>query len=209
MSFYYYFFYFPSWKKVRRERRCGGSFEDCDLSDCAETASTISTITVSDNDPGSDSSSDDELWYRPRLNPKMSATASAARREIIVSLRIIRRQERVLEEMRLRTIQIREATEQRRQELAELRAARARREAAAAANMAAVQSEEPGQDVEPPKEAEEAAPVADMAAAMAEEPEQQVETSTETEEAQRLQEATTETDGKEDLKDAEFDNNKK
>ena len=72
-----------------------------------------------------------------------------------------------------------------------------------------MQSEEPGQDVEPPKEAEEAAPVADMAVAMAEEPEQQVETSTETEEAQRLQEATTETDGKEDLKDAEFDNNEK
>ena len=38
-----------------------------------------------------------------------------------------------------------------------------------------------------------------MAAAMAEEPEQQVETSTETEEAE----------GKEDLKDAEFDNNEK
>ena len=48
-----------------------------------------------------------------------------------------------------------------------------------------------------------------MAAAMAEEPEQQVETSTETEEAQRVQESTTETEGKEDLKDAEFDNNKK
>ena len=84
---------------------------------------------------------------------------------------------------------------------------RARREAAAAANMA--EAEAPGQDVEPPIEAEEAAPAADMAAAMAEAPGQEVETSTETEEAQRLQDATTETDGKEDLKDTEFDNNKK
>ena len=206
---FYYFWYFPSWKKARQGRRCGRSFEHCNELDCIETASSISTITVSSSGSDSDTSTEEEAWFTPRLNPKLSASVSAARRENIMLLRIVRRQEEVLEEMRLRIIQIREATEQRRAELAELRAARARREAAAAANMAAAEAEAPGQDVEPPIEAEEAAPAADMAAAMAEAPEQEVETSTETEEAQRLQDATTETDGKEDLKDTEFDNNKK
>ena len=148
MHFYYYFWYFPSWKKARQERRCGRSFEQCNDPDCVETASSISTITVSSSGSDSDTSTEDEAWFRPRLNPKMSASASAARRENIMLLRIVRRQEEVLEEMRLRIIQIREATEQRRAELAELRAARARREAAAAADAAAAEAEAPGQEVE-------------------------------------------------------------
>ena len=180
---FYYFWYFPSWKKARQGRRCGRSFEHCNELDCIETASSISTLTGSSSGTDSDTSTEEEAWFAPRLNPKLSASVSAARRENIMLRRIIRRQDEILEEMRLRIIQIREATEQRRAELAELRAARARREAAAAAGMAAAEAEAPGQDVE---------------------------TSTEAEEAQREQDATTtETDGKEDLKDPEFDNNKK
>ena len=180
---YYYFWYFPSWKKARQGRRCGRSFEHCNELDCIETASSISTLTGSSSGSESDTSTEEEAWFAPRLNPKLSASVSAARRENIMLRRIIRRQDEILEEMRLRIIQIREATEQRRAELAELRAARARREAAAAADAAAAEADAPGQEVE---------------------------TTTEAADAQRDQDATTtETDGSEVSKDPEFDNNKK
>ena len=68
---------------------------------------------------------------------KADASADSIRHENIILRRIIRRQDEVLEEMRLRTLQIQEATAQRRAELEQLRAARARREAAAAEAAAA------------------------------------------------------------------------
>ena len=180
---YYYFWYFPSWKKARQGRRCGRSFEHCNELDCIETASSISTLTGSSSGTDSDTSTEEEAWFAPRLNPKLSASVSAARRENIMLRRIIRRQDEILEEMRLRIIQIREATEQRRAELAELRAARARREAAAAADAAAAEAGAPGQEIE---------------------------TTTEAVDAQSDQDATTtESDGGEVIKDQEFDNNKK
>ena len=185
MHYYYYWFYFPS-KKVRHGRRCWRPLdylrEHFNELDSIEAASSISTVT--DNCSSTDSdSSEDEAWFAPRLDTKSSASASAVRRENIMLRRIIRRQDEILEEMRLRTIQIQEATAQRRAELAELRAARARREAAAAADVAAAEAGVPGQESE---------------------------TTTEAVDAQSDQEATTtESDGGEVTKNQEFDNNKK
>ena len=73
----------------------------------------------------------------PPLDLKADASSDAIRQDIRDLRRIIRRQDEVLEEMRLRTLQIQEATAQRRAELQQLRAARARREAAAAEAAAA------------------------------------------------------------------------
>ena len=83
------------------------------------------------------------VGLRPPLDLKADASADSIRHENIVLRRIIRCQDEVLEEMRLRTLQIQEATAQRRAELQQLRAKRARREAAAAA-AAAAEANTPG-----------------------------------------------------------------
>ena len=112
---YYYYWFFPS-KKVRHGRRCWRPLdyltEHFNELDSIEAASSISTVTDSSSGTDTDSSSEEEAWFAPRLDLKSSASASAVRRENIMLRRIIRRQDEILEEMRLRTIQIQEATAQ-------------------------------------------------------------------------------------------------
>ena len=109
----------------------------------AEYINGITEVEAASNnisDTESDSSVEEATWgglAPPPLDLKADASSDAIRQDIRDLRRIIRRQDEVLEEMRLRTLQIREATAQRRAELEQLRAARARREAAAAEAAAA------------------------------------------------------------------------
>ena len=107
----------------------------------AEYINGITDVEAASNsDTESDSSVEEATWgglAPPPLDLKADASSDAIRQDIRDLRRIIRRQDEVLEEMRLRTLQIQEATAQRRAELQQLRAARARREAAAAEAAAA------------------------------------------------------------------------
>ena len=133
--YYYYWFYFPS-KKGRRGRRLWRPL--CNLAEYINDLTNVEAASNSGTE--TDSSGEEETWgghVPPPLDLKADASADAIRQDIRDLRRIIRRQDEVLEEMRLRTLQIQEATAQRRAELQQLRAARARREAAAAEAAAA------------------------------------------------------------------------
>ena len=115
---------------LRDGRPLGDLNEENDTTDGGDDTSSSGEDASSGDDLAGEASGE---GFEPPLDLKTDARVDSLRRDNAVLQEVVRRQDQVLAEMDQRIKEIRAATEQRQAELQALRAARARREAAAAA----------------------------------------------------------------------------